>query len=145
MPKIKAMLVMARESRLPLLEVLESCGIDVLPVCDCREARRALETQPQVQVVLTGAALRDGDWRGVLEIAAQGPAKIEVIVCPERSDIKRWTGAMKEGAYDLLVEPYQPDEILRMVEAAANRSYMRSLPPGRVERGKPQVARAGAA
>ena len=40
------MLVMARERRLPLLDVLESCSIDVLPVCDCKEARRMLEAQP---------------------------------------------------------------------------------------------------
>jgi hypothetical protein len=33
-PKIKAMLVMARERRLPLLDALESCGIEVLSVCD---------------------------------------------------------------------------------------------------------------
>jgi hypothetical protein len=32
--KITAMLIMARERRLPLLEALESCGIDVLPVCN---------------------------------------------------------------------------------------------------------------
>ena len=32
--KIAAMLIMARERRLPLLEALESCGIDVLPVCN---------------------------------------------------------------------------------------------------------------
>jgi hypothetical protein len=30
-PKIKAGLVMARECRLPLLDALESCGIEVLP------------------------------------------------------------------------------------------------------------------
>jgi hypothetical protein len=35
--KITAMLIMAPERRLPLLEALESCGIDVLPVCErCR-------------------------------------------------------------------------------------------------------------
>jgi len=64
MQKIAAMLIMARERRLPLLAALESCGIDVLPVCDCNEGRRMLEIQPQVQVVLTDAALPDGDWRG---------------------------------------------------------------------------------
>jgi hypothetical protein len=62
--KITAMLIMARERRLPLLEALESCGIDVLPVCDCNEGRRILETEPKVQLVLTDAALPDGDWRG---------------------------------------------------------------------------------
>lgn len=64
--KITAMLIMARVPCLPLLAALESCGIDVLPVCGCTEGRRMLETQPQVQVVLTGAVLPDGDWQGVL-------------------------------------------------------------------------------
>jgi CheY-like chemotaxis protein len=59
--KITAMLIMAQERRLPLLEALESCGIDVLPVCNCDEGQRMLEIQPQVQVVLTDAALPDGD------------------------------------------------------------------------------------
>ena len=51
------MLLMARERRLPLLAALESCGIDVLPVGDCSEARRMLEIKPQLQVALTDAAL----------------------------------------------------------------------------------------
>jgi DNA-binding NtrC family response regulator len=79
-PKITAMLIMARERRLPLLEALESCDIDVLPMCDCSEGRRMLEIQPQVQVVLTDAALPDGDWRGVLRIVAQAGVNIEVVV-----------------------------------------------------------------
>jgi hypothetical protein len=58
--KITAMLIMARVRRLPLLAALESCGIDVLPVCGCTEGRRMLEIQPQVQVVLTDAVLRWG-------------------------------------------------------------------------------------
>jgi len=40
------MLVMARERHQPLLDALECCGIEVVPVCDCNEARRMLETQP---------------------------------------------------------------------------------------------------
>ena len=73
--KITAMLIMARVRRLPLLAALESCGIDVLPVCGCTEGRRMLEIQPQVQVVLTDAVLR---WvsQGVLQIVAQAGANI---------------------------------------------------------------------
>jgi hypothetical protein len=37
-PQIKAMLVMDRERRLSLLDALESCGIELMPVCDCNEA-----------------------------------------------------------------------------------------------------------
>ena len=72
--KVTAMLIMARERRLPLLAALESCGIDVLPVCGCNEGRRMLEIQPQVRVVLTGAVLPDGNWQGVLQIVAQAAA-----------------------------------------------------------------------
>jgi CheY-like chemotaxis protein len=68
---IKAMLVMAQERRSTLVNALETCGFDVLPACDCNEARRMLETQPLVQVVVTDARLHDGDWRRVLEIVEQ--------------------------------------------------------------------------
>src|SRR5216684_3695099 len=60
---IKAMVVMAQERRPNLVNALESCGIEVLAVCDCNEARRMLETEPAVQVVVTDTTLSDGDWR----------------------------------------------------------------------------------
>jgi two-component system, chemotaxis family, chemotaxis protein CheY len=126
-PKITTMLIMARERRLPLLEALESCGIDVLPVCDCSEARRMLEIQPQVQVVLTDAALPDGDWLRVLQIVAHAGANIEVVVCSRLGDHKLWMDVLEQGAYDVLVEPYQHDEILRIVEAAASQK-LHALP-----------------
>jgi DNA-binding NtrC family response regulator len=126
--KITAMLIMARERRLPLLEALESCGIDVLPVCDCNEGRRILETEPKVQLVLTDAALPDGDWRGVIQIVAQAGANIEVVVCSRLDDHKLWIDVLEQGAYDVLVEPYQHEETRRIVEGAAARSSMRSLP-----------------
>jgi DNA-binding NtrC family response regulator len=123
LPKINALLVMAPERSLPLLEALESCGIDVLAVCDCSEARRMLETQPSVQVVLTDAALPDGDWRRVLEIVVRECANIEVVVCSRLGDPKLWLDVLEEGGYDVLVEPYQREEIQRIVEVAAARSY----------------------
>lgn len=131
-PKIKAILIMARERRLGLLEVLESCDIDVLPVRDCSEARRILETQPKVQVALTDTQLPDGDWRGVLEMVDQRHANVEVVVCADRSDHRLWVDALERGAYDLLVEPYEREEVQRIVEGAATRSQIRSLAPARV-------------
>jgi DNA-binding NtrC family response regulator len=144
-PKITVMLVMARERRLSLLETLESCAIDVLPVCDCNEARRMLETQPPVQAVVTDTALPDGDWRRVLEIVVQGCANIEVVVCSRLGDHKLWMDVLEQGGYDVLVEPYQREEIRRIVEAAAARSYMHSQPPARAASYKTQAARAASA
>ena len=89
--KIRAMLVMDRERRLPLVDALESCGIEVLPVCDCNEARRTLETKPPVQVVITDSALPDGNWRRVLEIVAQECANIEVVVSLRLGAMTYWS------------------------------------------------------
>ena len=140
-PKITVMLIMARERRLPLLEALESCGFDALPVCDCREARRILETEPKVQVVLTDTVLPDGDWRRVLEIVAHRCPNIEVVVSSRFDDHKLWIDVLEQGAYDVLVEPYEREEVRRIVETAADKSSMRSLPPAGAMSYKTRVAR----
>ena len=136
------MLVMAQERRLPLLDALESCGIEVLPVCNCNEARRMLEAQP-VQAVVTDAVLHDGDWRRVLEIVEQGRRRIEVVVCSRLGDPKLWLDVLEQGGYDVLVQPYQREEIKRIVEAAAARSYMR--PPAQARSHKRSAVRAAVA
>ena len=87
-----------------------------------------LEIQPQVQVVLTDAALPDGDWREVLQIVAQAGINIEVVVCSRLGDHKLSMDVLEHGAYDVLVEPYECEEVRRIVETAADKSYMRSLP-----------------
>ena len=143
--KITAMLIMARERRLPLLEALESCGIDVLPVCNCNAARCVLETQLQMQVVLTDTALPDGDWRDALDIVGQARPNVQVIVCSRLADPSLWIDVLEWGAYDLLVQPYQCEEVRRILEAASARSYMRSLPLARAISHETTAASAGAA
>ena len=120
------MLVVDQERRLPLLDVLQSCDIEVLPVCNCDEARRMLEIEPLVQVVVTDARFRDGDWRRVFEIVERGRRRIEVVVCSRMGDPRLWLDVLEQGGYDVSVEPFEHEEVRRIVEAAAARSYMRS-------------------
>ena len=134
---------MAQERRSTLLDALESCGIEVLPVCDCSEARRMLEAQRIVQVVITDARLHDGDWRRMFEIVERGRRKIEVVVCSRLGDPKLWLDVLEQGGYDVLVQPYQREEIKRIVEAAAARSFMRS--PAEATRHERNAARAAVA
>jgi len=35
-----------------------------------------------------------------------------------------WLDVLEEGGYDVLVEPFEHEEVRRIVEAAAARSYM---------------------
>ena len=133
------MLVMVQERRLPLLDVLESCGIEVVPACDCNEARRILEAQ--VQVVLTDRVLPDEDWRVVFEIVSQGRANVQVVVRSRLGDHTLLIDVLEQGAYDVLVEPYQREEVRQVLEAAAARSDVRSRPLARMTDYKTKAAR----
>jgi DNA-binding NtrC family response regulator len=96
----------------------------VLAMRNCSAARRMFDAQPLVQVVVTDAVLNDGDWRRVLAMVTQGRRRIEVVVCSRLCDPKLWLDVVEEGGYDVLVEPFDHEEVRRIVEGAAARSYM---------------------
>lgn len=127
--KIRALLVMSRERRPSILEQLDACGVEVLPACDLSEAVRILGTQP-VDVVVTGTSLPDGDWSRVLDCLAESGLQPQVVVCAGRVDKSLCAEMFRRGAYDLLVEPYSREEMLRVLEAAAAKTYMSSLRGG---------------
>src|SRR5207302_11084855 len=99
------------------------------------------ETEPKVQVVLTDTVLPDGDWRRVLEIVAHSCPNIEVVVSARLGDHRLWIDVLEQGAYDVLVEPYECEEVRRIVETAAEKSYICSLPPAGAMSYKTKVAR----
>ena len=133
-----ALLVMSEERRLSLLEHLEACGIVVLAVGDCGEARRTLQSNPQVDVILTDLALSDGNWTDLLAAAIRCHSRAETVICMGVTDSRLWIDDLEGGAYDVLVEPYQKEDVNRIVEAAVARSrippsslWQNSLPCGR--------------
>ena len=74
---------------------------------------------------------------------AQGRRKIEVVVCSRLGDHNLWLDVLEQGGYDVLVQPYQREEVRRIFEVAAARSYMRS--PAQAISHKPKAARAAVA
>jgi DNA-binding NtrC family response regulator len=124
--QIRALLVMSVHSA-PLLKALESCHIDLLVAQDCKEAGSLLETEPSVQILFTDRTLRDRDWFGTMELMAQIPGHVQlIIICCGLNDHRRMIDALELGAYDVLFPPYEPEEIQRIVEAAAAKSERRS-------------------
>ncbi|MGE5568913.1 MAG: hypothetical protein ACM3S5_07755 [Rhodospirillales bacterium] len=118
---MRALLVMCRERRLSFLEQLDACRVEVLPACDWEEAERML-SRGAVDVIVTDTL---GDWPRVLEAAGRhGP---QVVVCASHIDERLCAELFRHGAYDVLVEPYSGEELLRVLEAAAAKTYMSSL------------------
>ncbi len=120
---VLALLVMCRERRLSFLEQLDACRAEVLPACDWDEAERIL-SKGAVDVIVTDTL---GDWRRVLDAAGKYDRGPQVVICARRVDERLCAELFLRGAYDVLVEPYSGEELLRVLEAAAAKTYMNSL------------------
>jgi two-component system response regulator PilR (NtrC family) len=84
------------------------------------QARAKLQ-QEDYQVVLTEAALPDGDWLDALHLARESPHEPEVIVTDPLADARFWAEALNLGAYDLLAQPFYEPEVRRILNNACSR------------------------
>ncbi len=136
-----AMLVMEPDRGLRLAQILRASGFQPLLVPNCLEACRLLASEDPVSVVLTDAILPDGNWRRMVEVAEE--RQVEAIVCSPMGDTQFWCEVIQSGAYDLLSEPFDPNEVERIVQLAAGRS-IRRLPQGRSLQGRFPMVRSAA-
>jgi len=142
--KITALVVMPCERRGKLLEKLDTAGgIDLLTASNCKEACAVLGSHRAIHVVITDRQLPDGDWRRLVMEAARSCPRAQAIICSRQVDYNFWIDALEGGAYDVFVEPYQADEIRRILESAADTCEMRSRTPGKSQRSTGTAAGGG--
>jgi DNA-binding NtrC family response regulator len=108
------LVVMAADRRRRLRPLLESCDLQVMEAAGCAQAVQILRTRP-VQAVLTDQILGDGDWKTV---AAEVRPPAAVILCIGVPDPMLWIDALEQGAYDVIVEPYELPEVKRIIGSA---------------------------
>ena len=85
-----------------------------------QQARTQLQ-QEDYDVILTEAALPDGNWLDVLHLARETPREVEVIVTDPQADARFWSEALNLGAYDLLAQPFYQPEVCRILGNACSR------------------------
>jgi DNA-binding NtrC family response regulator len=107
-----------------LIRQIEEQGVRVVTASGRAEARAILRAKPLLPIVLTDETLPDGDWRDVLrDVAASGVAA-EIVVCttgPEQP-LTLCFELLDHGAFGLLAEPYDPDQLQWLINAATSRS-----------------------
>jgi DNA-binding NtrC family response regulator len=98
------------------------CGLPILldHAANIQHARTELQ-ENHYDVVLTEAALPDGDWMDVLHLARECPRNLEVIVTDPHADARFWSQALNLGAYDLLARPFYQPEVCRILSNACTR------------------------
>jgi DNA-binding NtrC family response regulator len=104
-----------------LSRMVESVPIELDHAGNLRQARLKLRTK-RYDAVLTEAALPDGTWTDVLQLARELPRGVEVIVTDPHADARFWAEALNLGAYDLLAQPFYEPEVRRILSCACSRS-----------------------
>jgi len=109
-----------------LSRMLHSLPITVDHVETLQQARAKLQ-QDDYGVILTEAALPDGNWPDALHMARKSQQELEVIVTDPHADARFWAEALNLGAYDLLAQPFYEPEVRRILYNACSRVGRRAM------------------
>ncbi len=80
----------------------------------CGEAL-AFAGEHDCDVVICQRELPDGDWRVLLEEFGKVCLRPNLIVTSRVADDELWAEVLNLGGYDVLAQPFEPDEVYRVV------------------------------
>ena len=106
--------------RLRLREILSQGNWKVNEASDCSEALALLRGQ-SVPVLLCERDHADGNWEDLLKATARLPAPPKLIVFSRLADASLWAQVLNLGGFDVLMTPFEPEEVLRVTFAAWSR------------------------
>lgn len=108
-------LIKAPADRRALNEALDPAGWKL----EARDSLAAAQPMlPSASVVLCDEELSDGNWRDVLTRIEGLPVAPALVVASHLADEHLWVEVLNRGAYDLLLEPFRAEEVVRTVEGA---------------------------
>jgi DNA-binding NtrC family response regulator len=109
-----------RDDALRLSQMLRALPLALDHVESVQQARTKL-SEEAYEVILTEAALHDGNWVDVLHLTRECPREVEVIVTDPHADARFWAEVLNLGAYDLLAQPFYEPEVRRILYNACSR------------------------
>lgn len=113
-----------------LAEYFEPDGIEAEIALDGKSGRQRLEEEP-FDCLVTDLRMPGLDGMQLLRWVKEEGPDMPVIVISAHGEIRDAVEAMKTGAYDYLVKPFDPDELsLRIKKAVENRRLSRSVAAG---------------
>ena len=84
----------------------------------CRGAQRLLAENPTAELIITGLSLDDGNWCDVVRYVVDRGHNAEIIVSSPVASQTLWSEVIWRGAYSLLLEPYDSEEVASLVDGA---------------------------
>jgi len=106
---------------LQLKRILEEEEVHVRLAHSCAEVRKVLEEFALPSVIFSDAALSDGSWPEVLNLANHAPRPVPVIVVSRTVNIDLYINALEKGAADFIVPPFYRQDIDHVLCCAARK------------------------
>jgi two-component system response regulator PilR (NtrC family) len=125
-PPVKLLVVEDEPDLRQMLEILfRREGYQVVSAPGFRAGTEAITQHPQpFPVVLTDLAMPDGSGFDLVSIAKGRSPATEVILLTAHSTIENAILAVRAGAYDFVAKPFQPTELVTLVEKALEKSAL---------------------
>ena len=115
--------------RLLLKEIFRRAGWRLLEARNRRRALDCLKENP-VQVVITESELPDWNWKHVLrDLRRMTTTPPQLVVTSRTADEHLWAEVLNVGGYDVLAQPFEADEVERVV-ASAYRHFAQPIGAG---------------
>ena len=102
--------------RTALANILGTEGWRVIHAGSAAAVSGCLSAKPSV--VLTDYSLPDGSWTAVLRQVRAHAAAAEVVVWSRLADEQMWSEVLLCGGYDVIPEPFDRVEVLRVADSA---------------------------
>ncbi|HWB86093.1 MAG TPA: hypothetical protein VG675_18260 [Bryobacteraceae bacterium] len=104
-----------RDAYARLKEILLAIPCRTIRCTSCGDAAPFVR---QVSVVVCAQKLPEGSWRTMLDMTRAVSRPPALIVTSKHPDDRLWAEVLNLGAYDLLAEPFRPDEVFRALNLA---------------------------
>lgn len=114
------------ENRASLRRIFGENGWYVRESRGITEFRRSLKPRWS-GVVLTETSLPDGTWKDVLSLANSVCPDAQIVVTSRLADDYLWAEVLNRGAFDLLAQPLDRTEVIRVGTSAWMHSQRRQL------------------
>jgi DNA-binding NtrC family response regulator len=117
--RLSAALVHDRQEPFSALKLaLEQQGIDISQPRGCEDLRRLFKQPGLPRLVFTDTTLPDGTWKNVLDLAANAPEPVHVIVVAPFVALKLYLESLESGAFDFIVPPFLVSDLAHIVRCA---------------------------
>ncbi len=104
------------EDRQSIESILNSNGWTIQGAKTFREATQLLQSKPSL--ILCEKDLPDCTWKDIFRVAQKLDYSAPFVVVSRIADQRLWAEVLNLGGFDMLLKPFEPDEVERVMNMA---------------------------